>query len=67
VVQNGRLVTLDEAALAAEIAEIAPIFRRDAAALASRNGDLIAPLLEANRAAWKVPLDFDRYIGRKRP
>lgn len=65
VVQNGKLVTLDEAALAAEVEEIAPAFRRDAAALASRNGDLIAPLLEANRAAWKVPLDFDRYIGRK--
>ena len=64
VVRNGKLITLDEAALAAEAAEISPAFRRDAEALASRNSDLIAPLLAANRAAWQVPLGFERYIGR---
>ena len=64
VVKNGKLITIDEAALAAQVAEIAPAFRRDAAALSSRNSDLIAPLLDANRAAWKVPLGFERYIGR---
>jgi 5-methylthioadenosine/S-adenosylhomocysteine deaminase len=66
VVRNGKLTTIDEAALAAEIAAITPAFRRDAAALASRNADLIAPLLDANRAAWKVPLGFERYVGRRR-
>ncbi len=65
VVRAGKLVTLDEAALAAEAAEISPAFRRDAAALASRNRDLIAPLLDANRSAWQVPLGFERYIGRR--
>ena len=30
VVRNGKLVTVDEAALAAEVEEIAPAFRRDA-------------------------------------
>jgi len=64
VVRNGKLVTIDERALAAEVEEIAPAFRRDAQALASRNADLIAPLLNANRAAWKIPLGFERYIGR---
>jgi len=64
VVRNGNLVTVNEAALAADIEEIAPAFRRDAQALASRNADLIAPLLNANRAAWKIPLGFERYIGR---
>lgn len=64
VVRDGRLTTIDEAALAAEVAKIAPTFRRDAAALASRNSDLIAPLLDANRAAWNVPLGFERYVGR---
>ena len=64
MVRDGKLVTVDEAALAAEAAELAPAFRRDAQALASRNADLTAPLLEANRAAWKVPLGFERYIGR---
>jgi cytosine/adenosine deaminase-related metal-dependent hydrolase len=64
VVRGGKLTTIDEAALAAEISKIAPAFRRDAAALASRNSELIAPLLEANRAAWNVSLGFERYIGR---
>jgi hypothetical protein len=44
--------------------KIAPGFRRDAQALAARNTDLIAPLLNANREGWKVPLGFERYIGR---
>jgi 5-methylthioadenosine/S-adenosylhomocysteine deaminase len=64
VVRGGKLVTLDEAKLAAEAAELAPAFRRDAANLTARNADLAAPLLDANRAAWKVPLGFERYIGR---
>lgn len=64
VVRGGRLVTVDEAALAAAVEEIAPAFRRDAAALGARNADLTAPLLEAGRRAWRVPLGFDRYIGR---
>ena len=64
VVRNSKLVTVDEAALAAEVEEIAAAFRRDAQALAARNADLIAPLLNANREAWKVSLGFERYIGR---
>jgi hypothetical protein len=56
---------LDEAKLAAEAAELAPAFRRDAANLAARNVDLATPLLDANRAAWKVPLGLERYIGRR--
>jgi hypothetical protein len=44
--------------------KIAPEFRRAAQALATRNTDLLAPLLNANREAWKVPLGFERYIGR---
>ncbi len=64
VVRDGKLTTLDEAALASEAAEISPAFRRDAEALASRNSELIEPLLNANRRAWQVPLGFERYIGR---
>jgi 5-methylthioadenosine/S-adenosylhomocysteine deaminase len=64
VVRGGKLVTLDEAKLAAEAAELAPAFRRDAANLAASIADLAAPLLVANRAAWKVPLGLGRYIGR---
>jgi len=67
VVRDGALTTIDEAALAAEVAEIAPTFRRDAEALAKRNADLIGPLLQANREVWKVSLDFERFIGRRAP
>jgi 5-methylthioadenosine/S-adenosylhomocysteine deaminase len=63
VVREGRLVTVDEAALAAEAAGIAPGFRQEAAELAKRSADLIPPLLEGNRAAWRVKLGFERYIG----
>jgi cytosine/adenosine deaminase-related metal-dependent hydrolase len=66
VVRGGKLTTIDEAALAAEAVEISQTFRRDAAALASRNADLIAPILNANREAWKVQVGFDRYIGRSK-
>jgi 5-methylthioadenosine/S-adenosylhomocysteine deaminase len=64
VVRNGKLVTIDEAELAAAAERIAPTFRRDAQVLVAGNADLIAPLLNANREAWKVPLGFERYIGR---
>jgi 5-methylthioadenosine/S-adenosylhomocysteine deaminase len=64
VVRGGKLVTIDEAALAVAAERIAPAFRRDAQALAARNADLAAPLLSASREAWKVPLGFERYIGR---
>jgi len=64
VVRGSKLVTVDEAELAAAAAELAPAFRRDAADLAARNADLAAPLLDANRAAWKVPLGLTRYIGQ---
>jgi 5-methylthioadenosine/S-adenosylhomocysteine deaminase len=66
VVRGGRLVTVDEAKLAAEAAELAPAFRRDADDLATRIADLTAPLLDANRAAWRVPLGMQRYVGRPR-
>ena len=65
VVRKGKLATIDEAALAADIERIAPAFRRDAQALAARNADLTAPILNASRKAWKIPLGFERYIGRQ--
>jgi cytosine/adenosine deaminase-related metal-dependent hydrolase len=63
VVRDGVLVTVDEAALAAEAENIAPGFRREAEELAKRSADLIAPLLEGNRAAWNAQIGLHRYIG----
>lgn len=65
VVRGGRLVNVDEAALAAEAAEISPGLRAEVEALAKRSADLIPPLLEGNRAAWAVKTGLERYIGRK--
>jgi hypothetical protein len=64
VVRNAKLVTVDEATLAAEAADISPAFRREVEAVAKRSADLIGPLLEGNRAAWNVKLGLGRYIGR---
>jgi hypothetical protein len=64
VVRGGKLVSVDETALAAAVEKVAPTFRRDAQALAARTAELAAPLLSAGREAWKVPLGFERYIGR---
>ena len=46
VVRDRKLVTVDEAALAAEAEGIAPGFRREANELAKRSADLIPPLLD---------------------
>jgi 5-methylthioadenosine/S-adenosylhomocysteine deaminase len=64
LIRGGKLVNVDAKKLAAEAAELAPAFRRDASELAARIADLTAPLLDANRAAWTVPLGLERYIGR---
>ena len=63
VVRNGKLITVDEAELAAEAEGIAPGFRREAEEIARRSADLVAPLLEGNRAAWRVKTGLERYIG----
>lgn len=63
VVRGGKLVTVDEAMLAAEAEKIAPGFRRESQELAKRSADLIAPLLDGARAAWKVKTGLTRYVG----
>jgi 5-methylthioadenosine/S-adenosylhomocysteine deaminase len=65
VVRGGRLESIDEAAIAAEAAEISAAFRKDAAELAARNSELVEPILGANRSAWNVSLDVERYIGSR--
>jgi cytosine/adenosine deaminase-related metal-dependent hydrolase len=65
VVRDHKLVTIDEAALAAEAAELSVSFRREVQAQADRSADLVAPLLEGNRASWSVPLGLGRSIGHK--
>jgi 5-methylthioadenosine/S-adenosylhomocysteine deaminase len=66
VVRGHKLVTIDEAVLAAEAEEISPGFRREVEAQIKRNADLVAPLLEGNRSVWKTQLGIARYIGGPR-
>jgi cytosine/adenosine deaminase-related metal-dependent hydrolase len=63
VVRGRKLVTIDEAKLAAEAGEISPAFRRDVETQIKRSADLVAPLLEANRTVWSTELGISRYIG----
>jgi cytosine/adenosine deaminase-related metal-dependent hydrolase len=63
VVRGRKLVTIDEARLAAEAGEISPAFRREVDAQIKRSADLVAPLLEANRTVWKTELGIARYVG----
>jgi 5-methylthioadenosine/S-adenosylhomocysteine deaminase len=63
VVRGRKLVTIDEVKLAAEAGEISPAFRRDVETQIKRSADLVAPLLEGNRAVWSTELGISRYIG----
>ena len=49
--------------VAAEAGEISPAFRREVEAQIKRSADLVAPLLEGNRAVWQTELGVSRYIG----
>lgn len=65
VLMNGKLTTVDEAALAAEAAELSPRIRAEVEALSKKSADLIAPLLAGQRAAWSVKTGLERYVGRR--
>ena len=62
VMENGRMTTIDEAALRAEAAAVMPSFRRDYAAQAARAAEATPWLLEANRRVAGHALGLDRFI-----
>jgi 5-methylthioadenosine/S-adenosylhomocysteine deaminase len=63
VVEDGRLTTLDEAALAEAAAELLPVLHADAAAVRARLDPIFPLLREANRRAWAEPVPLWRYAG----
>jgi cytosine/adenosine deaminase-related metal-dependent hydrolase len=65
VVRDHKLITIDQAALAAEAAELSVSFREGVEAQVRRTADLIEPLRVGNRAAWAVPLGLGRSVGHK--
>ena len=64
VLEAGRLLTMDEAALRAEAAEVMPGFLRDYAASAARAAEATPWLLEANRRVAGHPIGLPRSIPR---
>lgn len=63
VMENRVIKTVDEAALRAEIADIMPAFRADAAAVIARNRALARHFAEADARAWAHDLGFSRYLA----
>ena len=60
VVEDGRLQTLDEAALLAQIAEVVPKFRDDYAAIEQRIARLTPYLDEAHKRIWATDVGGNR-------
>ena len=67
IVQDGRCVTIDEAALGRSIDALMPRVRRDLDALA-RQADRVEPAFQAIQArAFATDLGYDRYLARSSP
>src|SRR5262249_17610180 len=62
VVEGGKVISIDEAALADDVHRCSQAFRRDAAALVERNRPHLDALLRACKIASDVPLEIERYI-----
>jgi cytosine/adenosine deaminase-related metal-dependent hydrolase len=63
VVQDRRLVTIDEAALHEAVASIMPTVRRDREVVSARVKQFLPHVLEADRRVWAHDVGIHRYIG----
>ena len=61
VMRDRKLLTIDEAALAAELREVMQGFRRDFAQVTAANQPAVAYLLEANHRVMDAPLEMERF------
>ncbi len=65
VVMDRRVIqTVDESVLRAEVEELMPGFRRDAAEVIGRTDRLAKYVLEADRRIWAEDVGAHRYVGR---
>ncbi len=60
VIQDGRLMTMDEAALLDQILDVVPQFQKDLAAIRARVDKLQPYLQEAHRRIWAEDVGIDR-------
>jgi 5-methylthioadenosine/S-adenosylhomocysteine deaminase len=65
VVENGRMVTVDERALGEEIEQLMPRVRTDADRLRAGFAEVRGYIDAAQRRARAVPLSMDRYVGSR--
>jgi hypothetical protein len=63
VVLNGRMTTVDEAALAAEAVELLPEIKRSAVQASLQNAELMPAVRDAIKRAWNVDIGINRYVG----
>jgi 5-methylthioadenosine/S-adenosylhomocysteine deaminase len=64
VMRDRKILTVDEAALRAELDAAVPQFRRDADAVIARTAQLRPYITEADRRIWTQDVGLDRYVGR---
>jgi len=64
IVDNRKVVSIDEAALYAEVAELSKALMKDLEGVQSRLKGLLPYLLEAHRKTWAEDVGTHRYVGR---
>jgi len=64
VVDNRKVVSIDEAALYAEAAELSKGLMKDLEGVQARLKDLLPYLLQAHRKTWAEDVGTHRYVGR---
>ena len=64
MVENRKVVSIDEAALYAEASELAKGLMKDLADVQGRLSKLMPYLLEAHRRTWAEDVGTNRYVGR---
>ena len=62
VMRDGRIETVDEAALRAELVDLMPAFRRNFDAVKAANRPAVPYLLEANRRLNAHAVGLDRFV-----
>ena len=62
VMRDGRITTIDEAALRAELDDLMPAFRRDYVAVQAAHSSAVPYLLDANRRLDQHAVGLDRYV-----
>ena len=65
LMRNRRTTTIDEAALRAEVADLMPVFLRDAERIRKTSAAAAPCLLEANANVDRHQIGLDRFITRR--